>query len=98
MNKLRLRAVLLAFVAVVLVATPAFSSTIAYTQADQIIGNQAFFGALGMDFQVLQSITVTQIGVFTNNAFGNGVASPGTALNAAIFSLPTGFTDTTDRK
>lgn len=93
MKKLRLLAVLLAFVA--FAATPGFSSTISYEQALQITGNQTWFGALGMNFQVLQSITVTQIGVFSNNAFGHEIASPGTNLNAAIFSLPSGFSDTT---
>jgi hypothetical protein len=93
MKTLKFHAVLLAFV--VLAATPGFSSTISFEQALKISGNQTWFGALGMDFQVLQSITVSQIGVFSNNAFGLGQASPLTNLNAAIFSLPSGFSDTT---
>lgn len=92
MRKFTLHAALLAFV---VSATPGFSSTIAYEQAVQITGNQTWFGAMGMDFHVLQSIIVTQIGVFSNNAFGQNLASPGTNLNAAIFGLASGFSDTT---
>ena len=91
MKKLSFPAVLLAFV--VSAATPGFSSTVAYEQALQITGNQDWFGALGMDFQVLQSIVVTQIGVFSKNAYGQEFASPGTNLNATIFST-TGFSAT----
>jgi hypothetical protein len=93
MSRIRFAAVVLALVA--LTATPSFSSTIAYTQSEQIFGNQEWFGSLGMDFQVLSPIVVTEIGVFSNNAFGQvSVASPGTDLNAAIFALPSGYSDT----
>ena len=92
MLKIPLRAVVLAFV--LSIATPGFSSTIAYDQAAQIFGNQPWLGSLGMDFQVLQPIVVTEIGVFSNNAYGLTTASPGTNLNAAIFGLPVGYSST----
>ena len=83
---------------VVLAVTPGFSSTIiAYTtpSTTQITGNQSWFGSLGMDFEVLKPIVVSQIGVFSNNAFGHATAAPRTNLNAAIFSMTTSFDATT---
>ena len=68
-------------------SAPGFSSTIAYDLGQKVDGNQAWFGALGMDFQVNTAVTVTTIGVFSNNAWGNSTASPLTDMNAAIFSL-----------
>lgn len=56
---------------VVLTAATGFSSTIAYDAAVKITGSQAYFGSLGMDFQELEPIEVTEIGVFSNNAFGH---------------------------
>ena len=47
-----------------------------------------------MDFQVLQPIVVTEIGVFSNNAYGHDSASPGTDFNAAIFGLASGYSST----
>jgi hypothetical protein len=78
---------LVVLASVLLTAATGFSSTIAYDTAVKITGNQAYFGALGLDFQVLTPIVVTQIGVFSNNAFGNSSATPFTNLNAAIFSI-----------
>jgi hypothetical protein len=80
----------------VLAATPGFSGTIAYDQAAQVTGNQNYFGALGMDFQVLSPIIVSQIGVFSNNPPGSFGNPPATDLNAAIFALGAGgFSATT---
>jgi len=70
-----------------LTASSGFSTTIAYDVAVRITGNQAYFGSLGVDFQVLDPIEVTEIGVFSNNAFGHLTAAPRTDLNAAIFSI-----------
>lgn len=89
-NRIKVRFGVAVLALVVLAATPGFSGTIAYDQAVQITGNQVWFGSLGMDFEVNSAIVVTDIGVFSNNAFGHLLSSPTTDLNAAIFALGAG--------
>lgn len=52
------------------VAKPAEGSFIAYEVIPGTTGNQAFGGALGMDFDVERDITVTRLGVFDDGSDG----------------------------
>lgn len=51
----------------------ASSSVAAFTLPANTAGNQSFGGSLGMDFDVTQAITVSELGCF--DATGNGIAS-----------------------
>ena len=46
------------------------AGTVAFEVPASTIGNQDFDGALGMDFDVLQPVTVTQLGVFDSGGDG----------------------------
>ena len=47
--------------------------TIAYSGPSNLAGNQAYGGALGMDFDVSQPVSVTELGCFDDS--GNGIAA-----------------------
>ncbi len=51
--------------------------TVAYNVPAATVGNQSWTGALGMDFDVVSTIVVTQLGVFDSNS--DGLMSPITA-------------------
>jgi hypothetical protein len=58
---------------------------IAYGVPAGTIGNQAFGGSLGMDFDVNQTITITRVGVFDSGS--DGLAVP---ITAHIYNRDTG--------
>lgn len=51
-------------------ASAVLADTIAYNVVAGTPGNQAFTGALGLDFNVNQDIVVTELGVFDDNSDG----------------------------
>src|SRR5438874_7994619 len=58
--------------------------TVAYQVPGSTLGNQAFGGSLGMDFNVSQPVVVTQLGVFDSGS--NGLQSP---LAARLYNRDT---------
>ncbi len=56
----------------------------AYTVAANAVGNQAYGGSLGMDFDVISTITISQLGVFDSGS--NGLSSP---INVRIYNRNT---------
>lgn len=67
------------------VAAPATADTIALSST-RTSGNQSWTGALGMDFDVLAAITVTQLGAFDSGQ--NGFAQP---VQVGIFDRNSGL-------
>ncbi len=47
--------------------------TTAYVVASGVVGNQAFGGSLGMDFDVERDVVITELGVFDSGADGLGL-------------------------
>jgi hypothetical protein len=100
------RRTVLGFVAAALLVVSSLSivaaagGTIAYVVPAGTVGNQDFEGALGMDFDVLKPITVTELGVFDSGS--DGLNRPLTArlydrdttLQIATLSFGTGSTGT----
>jgi hypothetical protein len=60
------------------------SGTVAYEVPAGTVGNQAYSGALGMDFDVQQAVTVTRLGVFDSG--GDGL---GAILTARLYNRST---------
>ena len=67
MKRLNATAMLLVLAAM---ASAVLADTIAYNVPAGTPGNQAFTGALGLDFNVNSDIVVTQLGVFDDNTDG----------------------------
>jgi hypothetical protein len=67
-KRLSVAAMLLALAAMASVVLAA--DTVAYNVPAGTPGNQAFTGSLGMDFNVVTDIVVTQLGVFDDNTDG----------------------------
>ena len=67
MKRLKVVALLLVFAAM---ASAVLADTIAYNVPAGTPGCQAFTGLLGLDFNVLSDIVVTQLGVFDDNTDG----------------------------
>lgn len=61
-------------------AGTARAGTIAYVVPAGTVGNQGYTGGLGMDFNVNQTIAITDLGVFDSSS--NGLSSP---ITAAIY-------------
>ncbi len=66
--------------AFVLTATPSTLAVVSYVVPTGTVGNQAFGGTLGMDFDVTSPITINSLGVFDSGS--NGLSN---TLNAYLF-------------
>ncbi len=76
-NRLFSSALAVAVLSVFTVAAPSAMAIVAYNVPAGTVGNQAFGGALGMDFTVNDSIIIDSLGVFDSGS--NGLSTPITA-------------------
>jgi hypothetical protein len=60
----------------ILAAAASAADTIAYVVPDGTPGNQNFSGSLGMDFDVVKPIVVTQLGVFHDTTVSSDLQAP----------------------
>ena len=67
----------------ILTALPAKAAIIAYDPAAGTVGNQNFGGALGIDFNVISGIEITELGVFDSASDGLANSLTATLYNRA---------------